>query len=189
MIITESFIPENPYSRSGKIMPEIIMLVVHYVNNPGQSAANCVKYFADLAKQTNTKTARYGSAHYVIGLDGEIIQAIPEKEVAFHVGSSVPDPVSKQIYTDKKREICGEANPNFCSIGIEVCHKDATGEFGSQAMDSLHLLARDIILRYKLKRGCVVRHYDIVGWKSCPKFYVAHSEKWDAFLDDLFKVI
>jgi len=189
MIIKESFLPINIFSRLGIKLTAVKMLVIHYVNNPKQSAVGCFDYFKSLADQKDTVGARYASAHYIIGLQGEVLQCIPENEIAFHTGSNINDPISKKIYTDKKRLLCGEAKPNYNSIGIEVCHPDNTGKFTPESIASLNLLARDIVLRYKLTKEQVVRHYDVVGWKSCPKYYVNNPEAWESLVDDIFKLV
>jgi N-acetylmuramoyl-L-alanine amidase len=186
MIIKESFLPINIFSRSGKILSGVKFLVIHYTNNPRQSAKGCHEYFTLLENQKESPETKYASAHYIIGLNGEILQCMPEKEVAYHVGSTALDPNSCKIYTDIKRGLCGEANPNYNSIGIEVCHSDSTGKFNQVSKESLILLARDIVLRYKLTKNQVVRHYDIVGWKKCPKYYVDNNNEWYSLIDDIF---
>jgi N-acetylmuramoyl-L-alanine amidase len=189
MIINESFLTINPFSRCNKKLTSVKILIIHYTNNPGQTAQGCLNYFESLKSQLQVVNSRYASAHYIVGLNGEVIQAIPENEVAFHSGSNTNDPISKKIYTDKKRELLGENAPNYNSIGIEVCHPDTTGKYNSESIGALNLLAHDIILRYKLTRNQVVRHYDIVGWKKCPKYYVENQNEWDSLLDDIFKLV
>ena len=189
MIIEESFLSINPFSRCNRKITGVQMLIIHYTNNPGQSAKGCFNYFEELKHQNSVQNARYASAHYIVGLNGEVLYIIPENEVAFHSGSNTLDPASKKIYTDMKRDLIGESSPNYNSIGIEVCHPDTTGKYNDHSQASLNILARDIILRYRLKREQVVRHYDIVGWKKCPKYYVENQNEWESLIDDIFKLI
>ena len=99
MNIIYDFLNINPYSRSAEQQRKIEKIVIHYVGNPATSAKANRNYFNNLAKTHET----YASSHYIIGLNGEIIQCIPEKEVAFHAGSW---------------------SMNRKSIGIENCHPD-----------------------------------------------------------------
>jgi hypothetical protein len=86
----------------------------------------------------------YGSAHYIIDFDGTILRCIPDSEVAYHCGSSTPDPVSHKIYTDWAREHFGEYavnykcySPNNCTIGIELCTLDNEGSFTPNTLSLL----------------------------------------------------
>ena len=58
--------PSNEYSRPGTPLREISGVVVHYVGNPGTTAAANRSFFANLALTHET----YASAHFVVGLDG-----------------------------------------------------------------------------------------------------------------------
>ena len=73
---TQDFLQRNPYSRPGIKRSEINDIVVHYVANPGTSAVQNRNYFNNLAEQTGEKPVS-ASSHYIIGIDGEIIQCIP----------------------------------------------------------------------------------------------------------------
>ena len=42
--------------------------------------------------------------------------------------------------------------------------------------------------RYDLGVEDVIRHYDVTG-KNCPKYFVEHTEAWDAFKQDLVTYI
>lgn len=54
-------------------------IVVHYTANPGTTAIQNRNYFAGLEQSHQTKA----SSHFVIGLDGEIVQCIPCNEIAY----------------------------------------------------------------------------------------------------------
>ena len=62
--VTVDYIPTNEYSRPGTPLRKISGVVVHYVGNPGSSAANNRSFFANLALTHET----YASAHFVVGL-------------------------------------------------------------------------------------------------------------------------
>ena len=77
--VTVDYLPLNEYSRPGTPLREISGVVVHYVGNPGSSAANNRSFFANLALTHET----YASAHFLVGLEGEILQCVPLTEIAY----------------------------------------------------------------------------------------------------------
>ena len=76
--VEQDILPLNPYSRPGTPLETIDGVVVHYVGNPGTSAAANRSFFANLAVTHET----YASAHFVVGLEGEVLQCVPLSEVA-----------------------------------------------------------------------------------------------------------
>ena len=74
----------NPYSRPGTPLEKINGIVVHYTANPGTTAQQNRNYFNNLAKQ-NGESATSVSSHFIIGLDGEIIQCIPLSEISYEM--------------------------------------------------------------------------------------------------------
>ena len=160
MNIIQDFLVVNQYSRPGTKMQPVRFVVVHYVGNPGSSAKNNRNYFNNLA----TTKATYVSSHYVVGLDGEIIQCIPENEIAYCQGSPY----------------------NSYSISIEVCHPDSTGKFSTVTEGALVELVADILKRNNLTVDKVLRHYDCTG-KACPLYYVNNPSAWVAFKEAVGK--
>lgn len=157
---TQDFFDINPYSRPGTKRGEINDIVIHYVANPGTSARQNWRYFNNLAVQTgNDKTS--ASSHYIIGIDGEILQGIPLDEIA---------------YANYPR--------NEDTVSIECCHPDDTGEFTEATKESLVKLTAWLCRELKLSEKHVIRHYDVIG-KDCPKYYVEHEDEWK----DLLKAI
>lgn len=75
--ITQDFIRENIYSRPATSRYTVRDIVVHYVANPGKTAAQNRSYFDGLADQKPGDNTESASSHFIIGLDGEIIQCIP----------------------------------------------------------------------------------------------------------------
>lgn len=152
--VTVDYLTPNPYSRPGTPLREISAVVVHYVGNPGSSAKNNRSYFQNLALTHET----YASAHFLVGLEGEILQCVPLTELAY----------------------CSNTANDY-SISIEVCHADETGEFGAQTMESLQALVAWLCETFSLDPSTdVIRHYDVTG-KICPKFYVENETAWEAF--------
>lgn len=152
------YLPLNPYSRPGTPLREISAVVVHYVGNPGSTAENNRSYFRNLALTHET----YASSHFLVGLEGEILQCVPLTEIAYCSNSA-----------------------NDYSVSIEVCHEDDTGEFSAQTMESLQTLVCWLCETFSLDpEEDVIRHYDVTG-KICPKYYVENEEAWEAFRADV----
>lgn len=155
--IQHQFLTVNPYSRSGKTLRRVNGIVIHYTANPGSTAQNNRDYFENL-KNTKTTSA---SSHFIIGLNGEVIQCIPLNEVAY-----------------------ASNNRNRDTIAIECCHPDESGQFNEETYQSLQILIRSLMNTYHLTSNDVIRHYDITG-KICPKYFVDHEDKWQEFLNTL----
>lgn len=141
------------FARTGVKILEINNIVVHYVGNPGSTAQNNRDYF-------NKSTTQVAS-HFVIGLDGEIIQCIP---------------------IDEKSNASN--NRNIDTISIEVCHPDSSGKFNYETYNSLVKLTTWLCDNSNLKSNDVIRHYDITG-KECPKYFVDNEYEWNKFLSDV----
>ena len=153
MKITEMFLTPNKYSRPGIKLEKVTKIAVHYVGNPRSTAKNNRDYFENL-KDTHE---RYVSAHFVIGLEGEIVQCIPLDEWSY---------CTNQV--------------NGYSISIECCHPDSTGKFNKETEDSLVELCAFLCKKFGLSADDVIRHYDVTG-KHCPLWYVSHPEDFKAF--------
>ena len=105
------------------------------------------------------------SSHFIIGLDGEIVQCIPTAEIS---------------YASNER--------NADTISIECCHPDETGAFNEATYDSLVSLTAYLIGKFDLSTEDVIRHYDITQ-KMCPRYYVEHEDAWEEFLSDVDRYI
>jgi len=147
----------NGWSRPGIPTEGIRKIVVHYLGNPKTTAQENHDYFESLKDLQDT----YMSANYVIGLKGEIIQCVPDGEVAWASNKA-----------------------NYYSISIENCHEDTTGRFNdSTYWSDVHLVAY-LTEKYGLGRDDIIRHYDVTG-KDCPKWFVEHPDDWEKFKDDV----
>lgn len=141
------------FARTGVELIEINNIVIHYVGNPNTSAQNNRDYFNKIDTDV--------CAHFVIGLDGEIIQCVPLNEKSN-----------------------ASNNRNLDTISIEVCHPDSTGKFNDTTYNSLVKLTAWLCDNSDLKAKDVIRHYDITG-KECPKYFVDNEKYWFKFLDDV----
>ena len=147
----------NEYSRPGIALEKINGIVIHYTANPKSTAKQNRDYFEGLKDSHETKA----SSHFVVGLDGEVIQCIPIDEVAY-----------------------ANAPRNDDTLSIEVCHPDDTGKFNDASYESVVKLTAWLCKQLKLKSSDVVRHYDING-KQCPKYYVEDKEAWKQLREDV----
>lgn len=188
--MTEKLLTVNDYSRPGRKLKSVLGVVLHWTANPGV-IAEANRDFFESRKAGNLGA---GSAHYVIGISGEVIRCIPEDEMAYHCGSSQPDPVSRLIYTDRARYLFGDyarnpktLSPNQVTIGIELCPIDSLGNFNMATIDSAITLVRDLVKRHELTRERVVTHNQVVGWKDCPRLWVNHPDYFEAFKDKVFE--
>lgn len=147
----------NSYSRPGILREKTNGIVIHYVGNPGSTAKQNRDYFEGLKDSKETKA----SAHFIVGLDGEIVQCIPSNEVAY-----------------------ASNNRNWDTIAIEVCHPDETGKFNEKTYQSLVKLAAWMANKYHIQNKNIIRHYDVTG-KLCPKYYVEHEDAWEQLKKDI----
>lgn len=140
----------NEYSRPGTPLNQINSIVIHYTGNPGSSAQGNRDYFENLKDTHETKA----SSHFIVGLEGEIIQCVPTAEIS---------------YASNHR--------NSDTISIEVCHEDETGKFSDTTYNSLIHLTAWLCNRAGLDAEDIIRHYDVTE-KICPKYYVEHEDAW-----------
>ncbi|MEF9960638.1 MAG: peptidoglycan recognition family protein [Niameybacter sp.] len=157
--IQQHFLTPNPYSRPQIPLTSIKKLVIHWVANPMSSALANRNYFENLKAGTR---GFYASSHYIVGLQGEVIQCIPDTERAYHA-----------------------KNANSYSLGIEVCHQDWEGQFLPPTYESLVNLCATLCMTYTLDpKSDILRHYDVTG-KVCPKYYVHHPAHWTKLKADV----
>ena len=151
----------NNYSRPAIKVERIKGIVIHYTGNPGSTAMQNRNYFEGL-KETKETSA---SSHFVVGLDGEIVQCIPTWEVAY-----------------------ASNNRNSDTISIETCHKTEDGSYTKATYESLVKLTAWLCKKYGLTEEDLIRHYDITG-KNCPKYFVENEDAWYEFKRDVGKAI
>lgn len=168
MTINEQLLTINEYSRPAKELHEVKGIVVHWVANP-MSTAQANKDFFENRKHGGLG---YGSAHYIIGLKGEIIRCIPENELSYNCGA--------KEYKFDALKLLGNY-PNSTTIGIECCHLDWTGKMTQETYSSLIGLTLELCRKYKLNPlKQVLLHYEITG-KDCHKWFVDNPAEWQNF--------
>lgn len=157
--VQQDFLTVNEWSRPGTELKRVDGVVIHYVGNPGTTAQANRNYFESLS---SGEAGTYASSHFVIGLEGEVIQCIPLSEIAYASNGRNDD-----------------------TVAIEVCHPDETGQFLPVTYDRCVELTAWLCREFRLDPETdVIRHYDVTG-KLCPLYYVENPEAWDAFRADV----
>jgi len=151
--IDEQLIDIDGTSRRGVSLEGIEDIVIHYIGNPGTTAKQNRDFFDSDASEV--------SAHFVVGLDGEIIQCIPLGEKS-----------SASNWRNKD------------TISIEVCHPTASGKFTEETYASLVKLTAWLCEICELDKNDVIRHYDVTN-KKCPLYFVENKDAWDQFIEDV----
>lgn len=144
-------------SRRGETLEDIQSIVIHYVGNPGSTAQQNHDWYANPESEV--------SSHFLIGLEGAVIQCIPLNE--FSSASN---------------------HRNRDTISIEVCHPDESGKFNDASYSSLVRLTAWLLQVSGLEPEDVIRHYDVTG-KECPRYFVRSEDSWHAFLDDVAQAV
>lgn len=156
--IREDLLTVNPYSRPGETLERVNAVVIHYVGNPGSTAAQNRSYFQGLADSGATSA----SSNLIVGLEGETLLCVPLNEVAY----------------------CSNSR-NSDTISIEFCHPDDSGEPTQATYDALVRLTAWLCDLYGLDpEKDVIRHYDVIG-KECPRYYVRNEDAWLRFRQDV----
>lgn len=157
--VTRELLTVNQWSRPGTPLEKIDGVVIHYVGNPGTSAEANRNYFESLSSGAD---GVYASSHFIVGLEGEVLECVPLTEIAYASNSRNQDTVS-----------------------IEVCHPDETGEFSTVTYGRVVELTAWLCREFHLDPETdVIRHYDVTG-KDCPRYYVENPEAWERLLLDV----
>ena len=152
-MIEQDFLPINRYSRSGSLIAKVNGIVIHNIGNPNTTAQQNRNYFASLA-QTHE---RHASAHFIICLDGAILQCVP---------------VDEEAYASNQR--------NFDTLSIELCHPDETGEFTAETYNAAVFLTAWLSIEFGLTPEGIIRHSEIAN-TECPRYFTNDEEAWEAF--------
>lgn len=154
MKIQQMLLTPSKYTRpQTKIKPTT--LAWHYVGNPNTTAIANRNYFESLKDSHKTKA----SSHYIVGLEGEIIQCIPDDEMSFCANDA-----------------------NDYTISIECCHPDSTGKYTDATYKAMIWLGKYLMAKHGIKGN--IRHYDVTG-KRCPKWFVDNPNEWEKFKEEL----
>jgi len=151
--VDQQFIKKDGQSRTGNKIRRVNDIVIHYVGNEGSTAQANRDYF-----NSNKSTV---SSHFVVGLQGEVIQCVPLDE-----WSSASN------------------NRNKDTISIEVCHPTENGKFNDVTYARVVELTAWLCDEFRLDEKDVIRHHDVTG-KLCPLYYVEHEDAWEQMRADI----
>lgn len=155
--VAVDLIPVDGHSRRGEALEDVTGIVIHYVGNPGTTAKQNRNYY------TNADSTV--SSHFVVGLEGEVIQCVPLNEKSSASNSRNRD-----------------------TISIEVCHPDSSGKFNDETYAALVKLTAWLVETCGLEEDAIIRHYDITG-KECPRYFVQDPAAWEQFKDDVMDAV
>jgi len=128
------------------------ILILHYTGLP------TIERSLDVLSHPDCKV----SCHYVVDVDGRIVQMVAESMRAWHAGVS---------------SWRGETDINSASVGIEIQnpgHALGYPDFPDAQMRAVIALARDICSRHPIAPDCVLAHSDIA-----PSRKIDPGEKFD----------
>ena len=153
------------HNRPKNKLRSVKAVVIHWTANKGKGANAMANrnYF--------NSTERSASAHYIVD-DSNIIQCIPDNEVAYHVGNKSYQPKGLKLME-------GVYSPNWFTIGIEMC-VNSDGNFDKTEENTINLVC-SLLREHKLQVKNLLRHYDITK-KDCPHMYIK-EDKWAEFKD------
>ncbi|MGI6751067.1 MAG: N-acetylmuramoyl-L-alanine amidase family protein [Anaerovoracaceae bacterium] len=144
-------------ARSGRKLKSIVGVTIHNTGNSakGAGAISHGRYLQGTGKD------KKASWHYAVD-DKNIVQSIPENEVAWHAGD-------------------GNGNGNMATIGIEICMNPDSDL--RVATDKAAFLTADILKRHNLKLIQVFQHNHWSG-KNCPQMLRAGKPySWQTFIE------
>lgn len=146
--IKSRLIENSEMSRTKENIREIYKIVLHHAPLKNKSAIKNRNYINNLKYQDE----KFCSYHYIIDFNGEIINIIPENELALH---------TKILEFD------------YHSIGIAICYKDDYLDRIPQIVqNSLKELSFYLLKKYNLDRHYdLIRCYDLINKRS-PVFFV-----------------
>lgn len=193
----EDFLTINKYSRPGIQRPETLAFVIHYVQNPGTSAQFNRNFFESLKEGKsaywNKESYWFASTQWLVD-DNETLLTMPDYEVAWNCGSSLEIAKAhgqESAYTELAvRLFSGYVNgwsPNYCTESVEFMHPAEDGKPTEKTRRRLVELAGNRVVRWRLSESQILRHYDVVGWKKCPLYYVEHEDEWQKLKTDIMR--
>ena len=163
--VEQMLLPENEFSRPATLLEKVNGIVIHNIGNPNTTALQNRNYFANVVPVERI----FASSHFIVCLDGSIIQCVPINEIA---------------YASNAR--------NVDTISIEVCHPDATGKFNDASYDAAVRLTAWLSVRFNLTSNDIIRHFDVereIGPKECPRYFVDNEDAWVLFKADVQRAI
>lgn len=133
---------------------------------------------AQAVRQYFNSSAMFVSAHYVVDAH-QIIQCVPDNEVAYHVGANQYRPDGERVRG------ASTLSPNYFLIGLIICTQNAA-EWDKTCQNAVDLAAR-LLRKYRFTITDLYRQYDITG-KGSPQVLLAASD-WSKFRTDVIRAM
>lgn len=178
MFVKQKLLTLNTFSRPGRSadMKPIKGIILHWTASPKGTPLGVYNWF----EQRKNGKHSYGSAHFCVGIDGEVWQYIPQQEMAYHVGS--------KTYTQEALNKYG-SYPNNATIGVEMCHLTWEGEYSQETWQETKMLTALLLMEYGLNISDIDTHKGIVGWKECPQWFHRFPEELDRFKQEVGEIM
>ncbi len=170
-------IPDGNGSRIQKTRAKTTGIVIHYTDgskfdkNGKEIASTPIETIDDWIEREDT------NAHFVVGDNGDIYQALPKDEIGQHAGKNVQDGMKKKL----------KGNPNERTIGIEMENYNKKGAITEATKKATVQLTAELCIEYGIDpQTGIYRHYDITN-KPCPLNFVDNPGDWQQFKNDVEK--
>jgi len=162
----------NPWSHPGTPIGKIRGLVLHWTENAGKDALYNWRFF----ESRKAGNLGYGSAHFIVDLNGAVYCIIPTTEVAYHAGPTAATlPEARKLYG---------SYPNGHLIGIELTHPDWSGRPSDATWSAAVELCAILCAANGLPPEAITTHHAIVG-KLCPKWFIDHPAELQRFREEV----
>ncbi len=158
--VTQSLLTVNQNSRPGPTYTiEPTMIVIHSTGVAGIGAQDRRDYYESLKDKTGSgaEGSEMASVHFVIGLDGEILQLVPITEAT-----------------------CSTKKYNKEAISIEYCESGADGTMSEATYTSLVTLVAYLCNEKEIKIDGVKLHQELTSM-LCPRMFVLDKDAWTEF--------
>ena len=155
-LIDKQYLSISDYTRPGIKLSKVNNIVIHSVGKAGVTAKEERDYYESLAKEASMKSG----VHFIVDIDGSIIQCVPSGEMTYATNSRNSD-----------------------TISVEFCYSEEDGRMSEKTYNSMVKLIKYLMEQKGLKSSALIRHYDATG-KLCPAYYVNHEEAWKAFVNE-----
>ena len=175
----EALLTPNKWSRPQHRPVEWRFIVLHWFLAPGQPARHARTWW----ESRKSGTRGYGSAHVIVGEKGALL-CVPFDEIGYHVGTMTPTKWALE-------NIPG--NGNFYCLGIEMEHRDMTGEPTPTVWATAVEVARDMCDQFDIPPANIITHYDITGMQKkwggypCHRWFVDRPEEMLRFQEEVAK--
>jgi N-acetylmuramoyl-L-alanine amidase len=172
MEIIQKYLTPNEWSRPQIPMHKIRGIVIHWTGSPMGNWNGVWNFFEDRKNGRDS----YGSAQFIVGLDGTVIQTMPLDEMAYAVGSST--------YPQEAINRLG-SYPNNSTLSIEMCVVDDYGNMNFATIQNTKELCVHLLQTYGLTENDLWLHKEVVGWKECHKLFCDYPDMWVQFKQEI----